>query len=79
MSVLVAPTLVSRLMWKVHKSVEAKVAQGTQHKTTNRCAVILKDEARYFQLVNAVGDQTKLGNYYEKKSGVNVPMGRFDT
>ena len=52
---------------------------GVTPKDTRGGAVILKGAgARYHQLVGTTGEKTRLGEYYETKTGQDLPVGGFD-
>ena len=66
-------------MLKAKRSVDAMLAQSKQHVVSKSGSVTLKDGARYHQLVTIAGNKTKLGRYYEQKTGVDLPASSVAT
>ena len=55
------------------------LSAGVTPRDTKGGAVILKGQgARYHQLISTTGERTRLGKYYEDKTGQDLPVGGFD-
>ena len=64
---------------KGKESLDSLLAAGSVPRNTKGGAVILKGQgARYHQLVGTTGEKTRLGEYYETKTGQELPVGGFD-
>ena len=59
--------------------IDAFVAAGLQTRTTSAGAVIARQGTRFQVLVDAAGQRTEAGRYYEQASSQNLPVGRFNT
>ena len=55
------------------------VAAGLQPRTTSAGAVIARNGARFQTLVDASGERTAAGRYFEQASAQDLPVGGFDT
>ena len=59
--------------------IDAFVAAGLQTRTTGAGAVIARNGARFQTLVDASGERTAAGRYFEQASAQDLPVGGFDT
>ena len=64
---------------KAKQSIDTMLAAGVTPRDTKGGAAILKGAgARYHQLISTTGEKTRLGEYYESKTGKELPVGGFD-
>ena len=59
--------------------IDAFVAAGLQTRTTSAGAVIARQGTRFQTLVDASGERTAAGRYFEQASTQDLPVGGFDT
>ena len=59
--------------------IDAFVAAGLPTRTTSAGAVIARNGARFQTLVDASGERTAAGRYFEQASAQDLPVGGFDT
>ena len=59
--------------------IDAFVAAGLQTRTTSAGAVIARQGARFQTLVDASGQRTSAGAYYEQASAQELSVGGYDT
>ena len=57
--------------------IDAFVAAGLQTRTTSAGAVIARNGARFQTLVDASGERTAAGRYFEQASAQDLPVGGF--
>ena len=63
---------------KLKQSIDNMIVAGNTPRDTKGGSVILGVGARYHQLVGTTGEKTRLGEYYETKTGQELPVGGFD-
>ena len=64
---------------KSKASIDSMLSSGVEARNTKGGAVILKGQgARYHTLLSTTGEKTRLGEYYETKTGKELPVGGFD-
>ena len=63
---------------KATESIDNMLVAGNTPRDTKGGSVILGQGARYHQLINTTGEKTRLGEYYETKTGQDLPVGGFD-
>ena len=64
---------------KAKESIDNMLAAGVTPRDTKGGAVILKGQgARYHQLISTTGEKTRLGKYFEDKTGQELPVGGYD-
>ena len=63
---------------KSKASIDSMLTSGVEPRNTKGGAVILKAGARYHTLLSTTGEKTSLGEYYESKTGQELPVSGFD-
>ena len=64
---------------KQRERLDSFIAGGARPKTSASGAVIARDGTRFQQLVDATGERTAAGRYYEAQTGQELVVGGFDT
>ena len=64
---------------KQRERLDSFIAGGAAPKTSASGAVIARVGTRFQQLVDATGDRTAAGRYYEAQTGQELAVGGFDT
>ena len=62
---------------KSKASIDSMLTSSVEARNTRSGAVILKTGARYHTLLSTTGEKTTLGEYYESKTGQELPVGGF--
>ena len=65
-------------MLKTKQSIDVMLAANARPQSTKSGSVILKTGNKRHTLVNTTGERTALGEYYEQKTSLELPVGGFD-